>query len=492
MPNNASRSAIKINDAPTLTKAHQILNKEIKIFDQDKKLYQYKYELVSDVNLLNYKKKKLKVLRKFSAQLLKTSSVNFKPSLRKKNLKNFSRYYRILSYSFFLRLKLHLYKGLNVIRFPKFESISKLYYSQAFYPKFLKLILKLGKIYTHIISQSFAISKYTSEFFYKKVTKFIRLLKIFTDRKYTEAPSYKLLKICYTLDLFLIKKSNYLKQIFQENKKFLFESNKISQLKNIIFSQFIIFRNLFVYLENIKNFICSIEKKQIKEVLKRVLDVFCLYFIPFIFLSTQAFVPLMEEYEYIIVNPFANFFIGNIPFLPDIIKYLRPIIKNPLLLFWAPLAYLLIFPLNYKSLKIPYKFAFNGTVALVFLIINYSCVLMQFLLRIVFESSKIVKDIFFTSFLMKRIGKSKLKKDKDQVIKLFSNLVARYDINMQKSYYEFLLLINHRFFSYLALISLAALLYNCTYYVIHNKNPEIIIITKAVLGTIKNPQDGKE
>jgi hypothetical protein len=200
----------------------------------------------------------------------------------------------------------------------------------------------------------------------------------------------------------------------------------------------------------------------------------------------------MEEYEYIIVNPLANLFIGNVPFLPQLIKALRPITKNPMLLFWAPLAYLLVFPFNYKSLKIPYKFAFNATVALVFLVINYSCVLLQFLLRIIFETSKIVKDIFFTSYLMKHIGKSKLKKDKDQVIKLFSNLVRRYDINMQKSYYEFLLLINHRFFSYLALISLAALLYNCTYYVIHNKNPEMIIITKAALGTIKNPQDDKE
>jgi hypothetical protein len=311
-------------------------------------------------------------------------------------------------------------------------------------------------------------------------------------KKYNKIPSYTFLKKCFTLDELLIKNLTYIEQTIKHNKTIFLQNEKLLSLKNKILSEFVIIKPLIDYLTSVKNFVYSIEEKHIKEVLIRIWDVFRLYFIPFIFLSTQAFVPIMEEYEYIIVNPLANLFIGNVPFLPQLIKALRPITKNPMLLFWAPLAYLLVFPFNYKSLKIPYKFAFNATVALVFLVINYSCVLLQFLLRIIFETSKIVKDIFFTSYLMKHIGKSKLKKDKDQVIKLFSNLVRRYDINMQKSYYEFLLLINHRFFSYLALISLAALLYNCTYYVIHNKNPEMIIITKAALGTIKNPQDDKE
>nr|YP_010478670.1 hypothetical protein Ycf60 [Eustigmatophyceae sp. WTwin 8/9 T-6m6.8]UVI60975.1 hypothetical protein Ycf60 [Eustigmatophyceae sp. WTwin 8/9 T-6m6.8] len=498
MPSKNNDTAIKISDASTINKAHQILNNEIKYFDQDKKSYSYNYNLDSDVNLLNYKKKKVKLIRKISKDLLKKpfSSFNSRRGFGKKaiqKVKNLSQAYKLVSYSFFLLIKLNLSQGFEKLKkIKKYSILNSVYYSKNIYPRILKINFILTKIIKKVLNQFLYISKYSTSKMYLKLSQLINNLIIYYRKNYTQIPSYSLIESSYTADKLLLEQKNRIKLTIKKYLALIKQDEKFLSLKSILLYQLSPFNKAVQAYTNFKTFVSSIDKKKIKAVLRRIMDVFCLYFIPFIFLATQAFVPLMEEYEYIIVNPFANLFIGNIPILPGLIKTLRPIIKNPLLLFWAPLAYLLIFPLNYKSLKISYKVAFNGTVALVFLIINYSCVLMQFLLRIVFESSKIIKDIFFTSYLMKHLGKSKIKKDKDQVLKLFVNLVNRYDLTMQKSYYEFLLLINHRFFSYLALISLAALLYNCTYYVIHNKNPEIIIITKAVLGTIKNPQDDNQ
>ena len=113
---------------------------------------------------------------------------------------------------------------------------------------------------------------------------------------------------------------------------------------------------------------------------------------------------------------------------------------------------------------------------------------MQFMMKLAFDSVKIIKDIFFTSYLIKHLSKNN-NKERDEAIKIFTNLVNRYDSDIRKNYYGFLLLINYRVFSHLALISLAALIYNCLYYIIYSKNPEIILVTKTALATIKNPQE---
>jgi hypothetical protein len=112
-------------------------------------------------------------------------------------------------------------------------------------------------------------------------------------------------------------------------------------------------------------------------------------------------------------------------------------------------------------------------------------------MRFIFESFKIINDIFFTSYLIKHLSKNK-NKERDEAVKIFANLVTRYDSELIRNYYQFLLFINHRIVSHLALISLAALLYNCIYYIIYNKNPEIILVTKAALASIKNPQESEE
>ena len=120
--------------------------------------------------------------------------------------------------------------------------------------------------------------------------------------------------------------------------------------------------------------------------------------------------------------------------------------------------------------------------------INYSCTLGQEVMSLGFESIKMIKDILFTSYLIKHLGKTK-NKEKEVAFSIFNDLTIRYDFQIVEDYYNFTLLVSHRIFSLLALISLTALLYNCLYYVIYNKNPKILLITKATLGTIKNPQE---
>nr|YP_010478815.1 hypothetical protein Ycf60 [Neustupella aerophytica]UVI61120.1 hypothetical protein Ycf60 [Neustupella aerophytica] len=472
---------LKVPEPYTVSRAQEIFRKSLKTTYNLKNTAE-KFD--QPVSYLNSQSKKIKIVRKISAEYLKKSFLYFylkQPSrtLYAKGIKSFYTAYKLSIYSLLLLVDFKLIKKLNNFKkgFSAQKNFSK-YYSKLIYPKIKNIktfyveFLNLFKKRTTKILKNLLTSKKTLESKYKKNLYFYSL-------------SSFLLNLFYRIDTRLIY---FIYKIFEN----LFEQVNFSKINKNINS---LYNKLYVNIygksiHKIKNFLynfLSFNSKQIREFFKRLFLIIGIYFLPFIFLATQALVPLIDEYEYLIINPVSSTIFSRVPFLIDLIKLLRPLITNPMLLFWVPLAYYLAFTSAYRSLKISYKIAYNGTIAAIFLIINYSCFLMQFMLKLAFESVKIIKDIVFTSYLIKHLDKNK-NKERDEVMKIFASLVNRYDSEIRKNYYEFLLLINHRIFSHLALISLAALVYNCLYYIIYSKNPEIILVTKTALATIKNPQ----
>lgn len=232
------------------------------------------------------------------------------------------------------------------------------------------------------------------------------------------------------------------------------------------------------------------DRKTLFNYLNRFGFILKIYFLPFIFLANQALIPFIQEYEELVVNSFSSVIFQRIPLLIGIIKLFNPIINsfNKMFQFWVLIAYFLIFPLGYRALKLSYKLGYNGSIALIFLLINSSLSFSQEIIIAIFESLKMIKDILFTSYLVKHLGKSK-NKENEEALRIFNNLVQRYELEIRQDYFNWLLFLNHYVLSPLAFISIAVLVYNCLYYIIYNKNPKIPLVTKAALATIKNPQE---
>lgn len=243
-------------------------------------------------------------------------------------------------------------------------------------------------------------------------------------------------------------------------------------------------------IEKTSTLTTAFDKKIIFKYLDRLGFIIKIYFLPFIFLANQALIPFIQEYEEFVVNSFSSVIFERIPFLISIIKLFNPIINsfNKMFQFWVLIAYFLIFPLGYRSLKLSYKLGYNGSIALIFLLINSSLSFSQEIIIAIFESLKMIKDILFTSYLVKHLGKSK-NKEREEALRIFNNLVQRYELEIRQDYFNWLLFLNHYVLSPLAFISIAVLVYNCLYYIIYNKNPKIPLVTKAALATIKNPQE---
>lgn len=474
---------LKVSEAYTISRAQKIFRKSLNTI-YNLKTHPEKFN--QPVGYLNLQSKKIKIIKKVSTEYFNKSLLNFslnQPSktLYVKGIKNFYTGYKLSIYSLFLMIDLKLKKKL--INFKKGFSNQK---------NFSKIYVRL--IYPKIKNLKISCMQFLNSF--KQLPKetfktLIRLNKIleFKYKKglYFYSSSSFLLSLFYKIDnrlVYFIYK--ILEKFFKQ-----FNFSKISVNLNFLYTGGV-HTKILVELKNkvkyLLNQILSLNNKDLREFFERLVLSLGIYFLPFIFLATQALVPLIDEYEYLIINPISSYIFNRLPFLIDLIKLLRPLITNPMLLFWIPLAYYLTFTSAYRSLKISYKIAYNGTIAAIFLIINYSCFLMQFMMKLAFDSVKIIKDIFFTSYLIKHLGKNN-NKERDEAIKIFTNLVNRYDSDIRKNYYGFLLLINYRVFSHLALISLAALIYNCLYYIIYSKNPEIILVTKTALATIKNPQE---
>jgi hypothetical protein len=479
---------ISLSEGPTRNKAQEIFKRSLMTSYQ---VDNTKEKFSNSNNFLNSRDKKLNILRKLSILYLRKSLSNltrqqFYKGLYNKAFKKFYKGYKLSVYSFLLFINLNSLKKINRLK--------KTYYDQKnFYKAYFKIIYPKINLLDIYLIKNLTLIKY----FGKKLLNLFFLLKLDLSLKYEKnlrlySSSSNILNFFYQVDNKLLRSFYKIVTLLQKQvKDFIINNkvnNKLRKFKNIFDSNITQIKKL---IDNLKGFFLSLictDKKHFASYLERIILICSIYFLPFLFLATQALVPVIDEYEYVIINPITSTFFNKIPFLIDLIKMVRPIITNPMLLFWVPLGYYLTFTSAYRSLNISYKVAYNGTLAAIFLIINYSCVLMQFMMKLAFDSGKIINDIFFTSYLIKHLGKNK-NKERDEAMKIFASLVKRYDSEIRRNYYDFLLLINHRIFSHLALISLAALVYNCIYYIVHNKNPEILLVTKTALATIKNPQE---
>ena len=264
-------------------------------------------------------------------------------------------------------------------------------------------------------------------------------------------------------------------------KQLLSQLNKKTKyLKDILFK-------LIIKISNFKN---SFNKKKFIDYLNRLGFILKVYFIPFIFLANQSLLPFIQEYEELMVSSFSCKIFEKLPLMTTLIRIFNPLINsyNKMVQFWVIIAYFLIFPTGYKSLKLSYKLGYNGSIAFIFLLVNYSLGLSQEIAITIFECLKLIKDILFSNYLVKHLSTVKYK-EKEEYTNIFTNLVQRYELQIKQDYFNWLLFLNHFILSPLAFISLAVLVYNCVYYIIYNKNPKITLITKAALATIKNPQE---
>ena len=144
----------------------------------------------------------------------------------------------------------------------------------------------------------------------------------------------------------------------------------------------------------------SFNKENLLSYLSRLGFILKIYFIPFIFLANQSLIPFIQEYEELIVSSFSNKLFEKIPLLTTLIRIFNPLINsyNKMVQFWVIIAYFLIFPTGYKSLKLSYKLGYNGSIAFIFLLINYSLGLSQEIAITIFECIKLIKDILFSNY----------------------------------------------------------------------------------------------
>lgn len=448
-------SNIKEGKYKTFLKSQEILKTTIKSIELD----QEKYKVQSTSNLTIIK------------------SVN-----NNKQLKNL-----YIKYKTRLNVSKQAIKKFSILKYKKFNeeiNFSRYIHKNDVAQK-LKSQLYINKIFIAKLNFIYLIREKVS-----KLKFLIEKIKVnFLELKPSILATYlnKFLKIekdsFFLLNLFNknYKKLNFVTPLYSKNSKFF---NWITN-----YSKFII-HNLNNFLVKLLKFKDSFDKRKLLSYLSRIGFILKIYFIPFIFLANQSLIPFIQEYEELIVSSFSNKLFEKIPFLTTLIRIFNPLINsyNKMVQFWVIIAYFLIFPTGYKSLKLSYKLGYNGSIAFIFLLINYSLGLSQEIAITIFECIKLIKDILFSNYLVKHLNVVKYK-EREESISIFTNLVQRYELQIKQDYFNWLLFLNHFILSPLAFISLAVLVYNCLYYIIYNKNPKIPLVTKAALATIKNPQE---
>jgi len=343
--------------------------------------------------------------------------------------------------------------------------INKIFIAKLNFVYLLKArIKKLGYINENIKVKFLELKPFISNSYLKILLKFEKYLFFYI----------KLLKKNSTKLKFINFIQIKVKQLLNQLNK------KTKYLKDILFK-------LIIKISNFKN---SFNKKKFIDYLSRLGFILKVYFIPFIFLANQSLLPFIQEYEELMVSSFSCKIFEKLPLMTTLIRIFNPLINsyNKMVQFWVIIAYFLIFPTGYKSLKLSYKLGYNGSIAFIFLLVNYSLGLSQEIAITIFECLKLIKDILFSNYLVKHLSTVKYK-EKEEYTNIFTNLVQRYELQIKQDYFNWLLFLNHFILSPLAFISLAVLVYNCVYYIIYNKNPKITLITKAALATIKNPQE---
>lgn len=454
-----------------------MVNKQNESDNIEKTKDKIKSQAILETAISSLKTEKETYSLKTSTNSIGRQTINLEKNTQFKVKKFYKKYKNYLTSTIYLLNKFK-YKKYNIeSNFSKYKKnqITKSNYKfQAYLNKII--IIKLN-LHCLIKNGTIKVQNRTRKF-QKAIVKLKPFLTNSTLRKSLIAEKYILYYSTILKDQIqnnvLINQKNFSKLI-QTNQEFKTIQSKLTATFN-----------------KISNSVNSLDKNKFLKYLDRFGFILKIYFLPFIFLANQALVPFIQEYEELIVNAFSSVIFEKIPFLVGLIKLFNPIINsfNKMFQFWILIAYFLIFPLGYRALKLSYKLGYNGSIALIFLLINSSLSFSQEIIIAMFESLKMIKDILFTSYLVKHLGKSK-NKEREEALRIFTNLVQRYELAIKQDYFNWLLFLNHYVLSPLAFISLAVLVYNCLYYMIYNKNPKIPLVTKAALATIKNPQEGE-
>ena len=474
-------------DSKTFLKAQEILKKSlIKIStkkDGQKKIIDQSKFMETSRKVILLKKIGSGYIRKISKGFLKFNSQRIFDQF----ISNFYRGYKFYIYSYCIQMTLALEKKLKSLKniAEKENRIYKFYFKKI-YPKILIFHFHLSTFnkYLKKLKPNFKIFRYLLKDTLQKQ------YKIFEFGKFN---SLILLNLIFKFERLLENQlGKPLNNLLNELKDSLNGFIKKQKLSFFIDSFNKSILKINTYLDKFKKSILSLlflEKSQVINYLKRLRLVIGIYFIPFIFLASQALVPVIDDYEYLVVNPISGRIFAKIPFLLHIIKCVQPLITSESSIpVWMVILYFLTFSLHYRELNLSYNVAYNGTLAYVFLMINYTRSLGQVILNLILDSIKMIRDIVFVSYLIEHLDENK-NKGRQEALRIFSSLVQKYDLAIKKKYYQSSLSINQLIFSHLAFISLGALLYNCIYYVAYNKNPQIPLITKMATATIKNPKE---
>nr|YP_009550780.1 hypothetical protein Ycf60 [Eustigmatophyceae sp. Mont 10/10-1w]QAA11714.1 hypothetical protein Ycf60 [Eustigmatophyceae sp. Mont 10/10-1w] len=265
------------------------------------------------------------------------------------------------------------------------------------------------------------------------------------------------------------------KNKFNDQIKFLFkylQSNLNSLYKKL--------------LQNVRGF--SFDKSSIKNFLyeysKRIILVTLLYAAPFFALLNHALVCFIPIGDNVIINRSLLGIFGKIPYLLTVFKRVFGIVDSDSK-FWILYIYYLIFPSGYQALKIPYEIAYNGTVAFSFFSFQFALELIQEYLVLPFDMY-----LGFTQWLYNHKFDTKIGPPfRTLYAQLYDEILMTNCSNLIQKFEDLLFVISQSIVSPLIFVTLCALVYNCVYYVLKKKNPQILLISKTVARTMVDSKD---
>lgn len=287
-----------------------------------------------------------------------------------------------------------------------------------------------------------------------------------------------------------------IKQIFVKTFKIFTKLNKENYKNRYNFSKFgnfyIYFRKIIKPIFWLKSIYAQIYeflsnplkyKSHIVEYWERFLTIFLLYYFPFFTLLKQLIFSISVEEE-LVVNRGLLKFLGKISYFLPFLRKNFPFIDSDFS-FWILYIYYFIFAASYKKLQIPYNIAYNGTLAFLFLAI-------QFVVEMLQEYSIVPFDFYLSiyqwlwevqaNFQLGYEFSSLYTKFYDKLLVGLSFLMIDKTQELKFMVFQFII------FPFI-FVTLCGLIYNCVYYVFKKKNPTLPIITKTASRTLQDSEE---
>jgi len=239
-------------------------------------------------------------------------------------------------------------------------------------------------------------------------------------------------------------------------------------------------------LKNSKEF--SLDSLKIKNFLyeysKRIILVTLLYAAPIFALLNHSLICSIPIGDNVIINRSLLKIFGRIPYLLQIFKKVFGIVDSDSK-FWILYIYYLIFPSGYQALKIPYEIAYNGTVAFSFFSFQFALELIQEYLVLPFDMY-----LGFNQWLYNHRFDTKISPPFRTIYaQLYDEILMTNCSNLIQKFEDLLFVISQSIVSPLIFVTLCALVYNCVYYVLKKKNPQILLLSNTVARTMVDSKD---